>query len=251
VVKSPVSTGGLGVELWKGDAVSADCHLQEYVPGPSLASVFLLTPSGAHLVGTTRQILARDLLGEAFVPREPFRYVGSVGPEIVTTTERVVLERLGRCLQGAFGLRGLVGVDWVRSSQGVSIIEVNPRYTASIEILERAADQPLFGHHAAAFDAAIPVGPLPTIETTGRWGKLVLYAPSSGRLDASAPCFADDHCFADIPTIATCHPAGQPILTLLARVPKDGDPLAELCRKASDFLARHFVSTGEEPRCTP
>ena len=49
-------------------------------------------------------------------------------------------------------LRGLFGVDAVRTEAGLYVIEVNPRYTASMELIERATNCSLVGLQRDAFE---------------------------------------------------------------------------------------------------
>src|SRR5215213_3758283 len=94
----------------------------------------------------------------------------------VFTAQTALLSRataLASAVAQEFGLRGLNGVDFV-ARQGVPIpIEVNPRYTASMELVERATGISLFALHAdscAGRLAAAPAMP------TRVYGKAIVYA---------------------------------------------------------------------------
>src|SRR5262249_25634739 len=62
------------------------------------------------------------------------------------------LDAIGRLLVKSLGLRGLFGVDFVLEGGRPWVVEVNPRYTASVEILELAGHRSFLREHAAAFD---------------------------------------------------------------------------------------------------
>jgi predicted ATP-grasp superfamily ATP-dependent carboligase len=67
-------------------------------------------------------------------------YRGSVGPLDMDTGE---IERIGALVAERCGFRddGLFGIDMIRDHRGdVWPIEINPRYTASMELLERCGD---------------------------------------------------------------------------------------------------------------
>ena len=46
--------------------------------------------------------------------------------------------RIGEVISGEFGLRGLFGVDAIKRQDSIYPVEANPRYTASVEVLELA-----------------------------------------------------------------------------------------------------------------
>ena len=58
---------------------------------------------------------------------------------------RAVLDKLGTVLAQAFRLVGLFGVDGVLDAERFWPVEVNPRYTASVEVLEGATGLPANG----------------------------------------------------------------------------------------------------------
>src|SRR5205085_2528059 len=92
-----------------------------------------------------------------------FQYAGSIGP---LDCRREALESLGQTLVDAFALRGIFGVDFLFDGDRIRPVEVNPRYPASLEILERITRQPLLVHHFAAFaDSVATRMPADTIET--------------------------------------------------------------------------------------
>jgi predicted ATP-grasp superfamily ATP-dependent carboligase len=64
--------------------------------------------------------------------------------------------RTGDCLASSFRLVGLVGVDFVVSDSGLFVIEVNPRYTASVEVLEQALGRSLLTDHLIACQLTRP-----------------------------------------------------------------------------------------------
>ena len=70
--------------------------------------------------------------------RRPFAYCGSVGPLPLDCLLAPALRRLGHRLAAEGGLRGLFGIDGVLRDGAFWPVEVNPRYTASVEVLEYA-----------------------------------------------------------------------------------------------------------------
>src|SRR5262245_62223359 len=62
--------------------------------------------------------------------------------------------RIGRMIGEGCGLLGLFGVDFIHYLDRPWVVEVNPRYPASVEVLELATGVPAIGLHRAAFDPA-------------------------------------------------------------------------------------------------
>jgi predicted ATP-grasp superfamily ATP-dependent carboligase len=199
------------------------CYYQERIAGPSLAAVFVAARGDAGptatLAGVTRQWIGR--------PGCPFAYSGSLGPQPITPRARARIEALGRLLAAEFGLVGLFGVDLILHGGEPYPVEVNPRYTASVEVIELALRRSLLAEHARACDpgagALLGVVPAAPRVPPGVVGKLIVYAPTACRFPGIAEGRppADDP-FAvprtgDLPDPGTCSEAGAPVLTLFAR----------------------------------
>lgn len=118
---------------------------QRRIPGIPAAAVFVAAEGTATLLGITRQIIGEDWLNS-----HGFQYSGSIGPLPVDDATRATIERIGNVLAERFELTGLFGVDMMINTDGVWTIEVNPRYTASVEIVERATGIHALELHAAA-----------------------------------------------------------------------------------------------------
>ena len=114
--------------------------------------------------------------GTTWLGASAFTYAGSIGPLPLETSHGNQFEKIGQCLARRFHLRGLFGVDVVIQDDLVWPVEVNPRYTASIEVLERTTSANFLDWHVAAC----------------REGKLPDQAPvcSAGKWFGKAICFA-------------------------------------------------------------
>jgi predicted ATP-grasp superfamily ATP-dependent carboligase len=163
------------------------------------------------LLGVTRQ-----LVGETWLHAAPFHYCGSVGPLPLGPALRQAFDDLGAALVAGFGLQGLFGVDCVLREGAPWPVEVNPRYTASVEVLEYATGVPALALHRRAFepDAAVPPareGIAPVV------GKAVLFA----RAPLSFPAWPwirgeGMPGLADIPRAGERIEAGKPVVTVFA-----------------------------------
>lgn len=179
--------GGHGVRPWRpGEPPGEAAYLQQRIPGLPVGLLFLGDGRRARLLAATEMLVGREAFGV-----EGFVYCGSLlaaadrrrpGPPAVPTGRFPwgAARELAARLTADFGLLGLNGVDAVLSDGTLWPVEVNPRWTASMELLEPGpsdADGPsgptLFGVHRRACDGDLPDAPWP--EAPGilrRWARL-------------------------------------------------------------------------------
>lgn len=224
------SSGGRGVKPWAGETLDDNHCLQERVTGRSLAAIYLADEYTCRLVGVTRQ-----LTGDKAFHAKPYHYCGSVGPLALPLSVEEALIDLGRELMQRFSMRGVFGVDAILGRDNViRPIEANPRYTASIEVLERAGAEPVLAALRSPHgtnekrSAALP---------TTLHGKAILFAPA----DLAAPdlydFFKPDE-VADVPAIGEPIRAGQPICTLFARGESEEAVTRRLHESAANLYTR-------------
>lgn len=153
-----------------GEPIPPGHYAQRFVEGTSIGAVFVATPHGTILAGASRQ-----LIGEQAFGARDFAYCGSIGPMTLTPTQHRSLESLGRAAATACDLRGVFGIDLILDDEGLlHPIELNPRYTASVEILEAASP----GLRVLAPEFA---GPTLVAPPAGRvFGKAIVYARKDG-----------------------------------------------------------------------
>jgi predicted ATP-grasp superfamily ATP-dependent carboligase len=219
LAKPLASGGGRAIEPLSPDRdlARADFYFQERIEGPSFSALFLGVRSTAMLVGVSRQIIGfNDAL---------FLYRGSIGPWQITPPLSARLERLGDVLAQSFELQGLFGVDYIERDQVPWPVEVNPRYTASAEVHERARGISLLAaHRDACISGSTKLLHAPAHVSTSRpmTAKSILYAtrrlvaPEITDLDNGASGLADSASLADIPRPGTVVDIGEPVMTLLA-----------------------------------
>src|SRR5262249_3493498 len=144
---------------------------QQYVEGTPMSAVFVRARGTVTLLGVTEQLIGIDWLNAP-----PFRYCGNIGPADLMESMRSELLQVGRALADGCGLLGLFGVDFISQDGCPWVVEVNPRYPASVEVLEMATGMAALSFHHQAFDPAVPPGPV-TRSTCAYVGKAILYAP--------------------------------------------------------------------------
>ena len=236
LVKPRRGSAGLGVRFATPDELAQrprGTTLQEYINGECGSATYVAAGGNAVLLGATRQLVGRDwdVLPE-------FLYLGSIGPLVLEKDEQAELIRLGEILATEFRLVGLFGVDIIRTGSGLFPVEVNPRYTASVEVLERITGMPLLAWHVAAcLRGELPCG---SPQVSGHAGKAIAYARQPCRWIGHLPSRTEDTWpeLADIPQPGTRFQRGQPIATIFAAGTSASDVQRELRRREQDVLAR-------------
>ena len=230
------SANGSGVWLLDGveareRAAEQEAYFQRFVGGTSAAAVFLCSRQGSTLLGVTHQ-----LVGDAIAGAKPWHYAGSVGPLRISDAVAVQLTKLGELLSERFKLSGLVGVDLVIERDKAWIIEINPRYSSSAEVVERMLGVSVVGAHVKAClgQPELPPGVRSTrpaakgSETEGTThGKLILYAKRDAIVDDEFHAWAMSQSsldanacrLADIPAAGETIVAGHPIQTVFTSAP--------------------------------
>ncbi len=225
LVKPWAGAGGSGIRFWpdfpRRASRSKRFYFQEYLEGEACAALYIANGREACLLGVTYQ-----LIGESWLHAAPFHYCGTLGPIEPTPRLRQVLERLGSVLAEGCGLRGILGVDFILRDGLPWPVEVNPRYTASVEVLEYALGFSALTLHRAVFDPTAPALRPPPVLRDSTWiGKAILFArapltfPTDGPWRStlqSGPVPHQVPTFADIPCAGQLIEAGSPILTYFA-----------------------------------
>jgi predicted ATP-grasp superfamily ATP-dependent carboligase len=219
---------------------------QRRVAGDPVAAVFCLADVDSRLLGASRQLVGTDWCRAA-----PFAYAGSVSVPRAGAFLPIhdQLESLATVLSSHAGLRGVVGVDAIVERDGcVSVIEINPRPTASAELVERSMGGSILEQHLAAFGLRSPVSPPSARPDDTVWSKAILFAahplPLDGHLiervrGLAAPWSdADGHgAIADIPRAGQVLRAGAPVLTVFGRGESPAASTAELRRRIEALQA--------------
>jgi predicted ATP-grasp superfamily ATP-dependent carboligase len=233
LVKPLLSGGGRGVDFWRQRTFAEKrSMLQQYVPGKACSASFVANGSDAVLIGIS-ELIGIDRFGV-----RGFRYCGSVLPlpEILEPeTGKAVLEQVRRIstfLAREFELTGVNGFDFVLNGKQVSLIEVNPRYCASMELVERAYNLRVFHlHMEAVVDGRLPEFKLELhLDSRKFFGKGVLFSER----DCIAPEMFEDPAsdLRDVPMAGEKIHAGGPICTLLTHRSAYDETAADLFWRA-------------------
>lgn len=221
--------GGNGVRFWTGQPLAAGQVLQEYIRGTPASASFVADGRRSILLGWTEQLRRR----------RGFCYGGNVLPLNGPPAALVEVNAIADALTAGFGLRGLNGFDFVLRDGRPLLIEVNPRYCASMELLDRAGNVSSFGLHLAACD-----GRLPTAVSIGDgfWGKAIVYAPAGVSLGETAAWI--ELGVRDVPHPGETIPRGQPICTVLAWGPTRAACTARLRAETERIRSECLLASG-------
>lgn len=224
LLKPRDSAGGLRIRPLEAATIpprDGPYYAQERLRGRSLGALFLGAPPLVGFLGATES--------RRGAPGEPFAYAGGVGPVPLSASLRERITAIGRILLASFDLRGLFGVDLIERDEIPIPIEINPRYTASVEILERALGLALLAAPHKRVDITTLGNPSRIV------GKAIVYANSPLLFPGFRSTLRGGGSrFADIPAPGTPIAAGEPVLTVFA----SGRSPADTHRRLDRLVAR-------------
>ena len=248
VIKPMHTAAGRLIRIWDHsdyELLNEPCWFQQRAEGTSHGAVFLGSDEGCRLLGVTRQCLdSLPAEGQQFV------YGGSIGPVTLAAEVTGRIVQFGETLCREAGLRGLFGCDFVVNGQDVWLVEVNPRYVASIEVLELAGQTSLLAEHVRVFggEEGAPPATAPAQDGNERVvGKQILYAKTKLQISAElttpeelASLTAHDAAWrvpriADIPAAGTVIEPAEPVCTVFAEAATETECGALLTAAAEEI----------------
>ena len=209
------SGGGHGIRVWHGEPLAKEGILQERLTGMVGSATFVANGLEGLLVGVTEQLIGKEVFGAS-----GFRYCGNLMPPALPLDELLILLKEMRSivnhLTAEFGLRGLNGLDFIWHEGRVWTIELNPRPTAPVELMEWVYDLRLFAAHVQAFTGQLPSFDLEqAIRDAPAAGKAILFATEDIILGDTRSWFERD--IRDIPYPGEHICRGNPVCTVLAK----------------------------------
>jgi predicted ATP-grasp superfamily ATP-dependent carboligase len=235
--KPLASAGGRRITSWGPNSTKSaqPVYFQQRIRGADLSAVYVAGNGSARLKGVTVQVLGRG--------GSPFGYRGTCGPIPLSGAMLEQFLKIGEILAPQLGLLGLFGVDTVLTDRGPWVVEVNPRYSASVEVLELASGEPFLADHARVFDKSLECLRLAPRPRPGRvFGKMTVDAPVPFLFKAPPPV-PDLGLWtvpevADVPGPGTAFRDGDPVLTVFAEAADVSACLKTLHRRWQSWKAR-------------
>ncbi len=230
------------------------------IDGLPASAIYVACEGEAVFLGGTRQLLGLPWCFGGERPDNGFRYCGSVGPLDCSARQTEQFRAIGQALVTAFGLRGLFGVDVVLAADEVWPIEVNPRYAASVEILERLGGFNAVGLHVAACQN-VPKRHVSASSAFKKWkpgggsesrvAKAELYAPAAIKINAEFLTWTRRQNIdqpwpnvSDISPLGTPIHRGHPIATIFAEGTDEAIVMERLMARAAEAYSALAVSAG-------
>jgi predicted ATP-grasp superfamily ATP-dependent carboligase len=219
LVKPLASGGGHRVRPWRGaTCLPRGCYLQELVEGTPGSVAFVAAGGRAVPLGVSRQLVGEVAFGAA-----GYRYCGNIlaaaGDPQFARDEALVQAAgaLARAVAAEFDLVGVNGIDFVERGGVPYAIEVNPRWSASMELVAQAYGLSVFGAHAAACAAgALPEFDLVRARRGARAvGKAVVFARRDVEVGDTG-AWLEDASVRDVPHPGEVIHAGRPVCTVFA-----------------------------------
>ena len=246
LMKPLLSGGGHAIEF----AFGAKCRtpgfmLQEYIGGKPCSASFLSNGHECVILGITEQLIGLRRFGAG-----GFRYCGNILPlpELANPVSgNNILEQitdLAEFLTREYGLTGVNGVDFILNGDRVCLTEINPRYSASMELIERAYEIPIFHLHTqAVLDGRLADFNLaPRLKTHKFFGKAILFAGRNAKAPDTGNWLSGD--IRDIPASGEKIGKGSPICTILTDGSTYNETLADLLSKANKLKDEIYGKTG-------
>jgi predicted ATP-grasp superfamily ATP-dependent carboligase len=236
-LKKPIaSAGGLGIHAFDNTHRSSPdptMIIQERIMGLSISASFLMHPAHTELLGCTEQ-----LLGHGELLAREFQYCGSIGPLHLSDSINRQIRQLGQFLQYEYALRGLIGVDLILQDDQLWLIEINPRYTASMELFESQFDRSMIQLHLESF-ASNPAAFNRIDDANTYNGKAILFAQATSQIPIEfqaiwqAALTSQKPTVADLPAIGATILAGHPLFTIFACGESAAETKAKLHQQAA------------------
>ena len=234
LIKPFASGGGRGIRRWNRERIPRHCYLQEEVSGVPGSIVFVAASGRVVPLGISRQ-----LVGESDFGASGYQYCGNIlaaAGDAQFSSDPAVTDgavRLAVVVTEECGLVGVNGIDFMYRDGIVFPLEVNPRWCASMELVERAYGVSVFHAHAVACaEGALPSFDLQAARrTVGAYGKAIVFAASDLEAGETREWLRDDT-VADVPHPRQRISKGAPICTVFATAADSADCRRELMHRA-------------------
>jgi predicted ATP-grasp superfamily ATP-dependent carboligase len=129
--KDADGSGGWHIRHAESDELRPDTrgrrYYQRHAPGRPMSALFVANSLGATVLGFNELIVRR-------VGRRPFVYCGAIGPIPLAPDVAASLDEVVQSLAAAFRLEGLCSLDFLLDGSRFSVLEINPRPSASMAL---------------------------------------------------------------------------------------------------------------------
>jgi predicted ATP-grasp superfamily ATP-dependent carboligase len=208
LIKRAGSCGGQGVAYFDAQHSAADssCYYQRQLTGSVMSVLFIADGERHRTIGYNR-------LGmKASNAPAPFLYTGAIGQASLSEAQRRQAEQIVEKLVADLRLRGVNSLDFILNSDGIFVIDLNPRPTATLELYEHLQNDGWIKHHIKACLGELPQ--LPIVGSAVMHGQQIVYSPRSVEIPLAMTW---PHWVKDRPAAGARITQGQPLCSLSAQ----------------------------------
>jgi hypothetical protein len=211
--------GGSGIGPWDGRRLNRNFVLQAYLDGLPASAAFVADGKKGVVIGLTRQLIGHHEFGAA-----GYSWCGNILPlPLEKDKSRGVLDEVTKMvnlLTEHFGLKGVGGIDVVVSDgpDGRTrpfLVEINPRYTASMELIEWCYGLNIYSLHIDAVNGCLPEFSLAGHPDGLFFGKAIVFARNSIIIPDTGGW--SERGWRDIPFPSDEIKKGRPVCTVFAQ----------------------------------
>jgi len=241
LLKPRASGGGHGIGWWRpGEPVSSGSYVQRFVDGVAGSIAFVAARGQAVPLCLTRQLIGHPAFGAS-----GFRYCGNVlapGGDVQFDRDDELFAAahdLAELAARDLGLVGVNGIDFIAKDGVPVVVEINPRWSASMELVERAYGVSVFhAHVAACVSGELPELDLEQHHRTGTRavGKAIIFARHDIVCDDTESWLSDAD-IRDVPHPGEHIARGRPVCTIFADAADSVGCEAALKRRAAALYA--------------
>ncbi len=228
LIKRAGSCGGQGVAYFdpQHSAADASCYYQRHTPGQVMSVLFIADGERARVIGFNR------LRMSASNAPAPFLYSGAISQMQMHESVRHEVIGIVDKLVSELSLRGINSLDFILNQEGVWVIDLNPRPTATLELYEHLIEAGWMKQHIRACQGELPV--LPIIGSTMNHGHMIVYAPCTLEIPVEMrwPDWIKDR-----PLPRSRITQGQPLCSLFAEASNAEKVEAKLASRQEEILS--------------
>ncbi len=182
LLKPTNSGGGSRIKQWEGERLKANQIIQRYIKGVPASASFIADGLNSVVIGLSAQLIGLNELGA-----EGFTWCGNILPiPLSKPAYNFLLKKIEKyisLLSAHFKLKGACGIDFIIGGEWPErpepyIVEVNPRYTASMELVEEAYGLNVYSLHVMGDEGKLPAFSIAEQNDKSFYGKGIVFARS-------------------------------------------------------------------------
>lgn len=253
LLKPLKSGGGREIELIyslkdysriKGKLINDNYYFEEYIDGELYSAQFGADTRNSKLISITKQLNALNT-------ENAFQYGGNI---LIKADQqlRKILQETADLLTSIYGLKGINGFDFIIRNDEMYFLELNPRFTAAVELLLPIYSEDVFKIY---FEKEIKKNYLHKYLNTDikESGKIIYYAKSDLKVkddlnklnsknirDSIIESGQNNYFIKDLPQIGEKFLKGDPVFTLIIKADNE-ENFWKLTRKVFSQARRYFV----------